>query len=160
MEVHPLPCHHGEERWGKVPACFPERRTWRKYMHGSRVPGKSHTENLCGIPPQNKNSYKKNTSLEVTAVGQKPEISARGINTQMNLQVALSWLCIHTRSKGHVNNPYGLISSNPALWEKKQSNAPNKLPYTGRRQTQAEQGISSYPSVQKAFRASSEHSQE
>lgn len=32
MEVHPLPGHHGEERWGKVSG----RRTWREHMHESR----------------------------------------------------------------------------------------------------------------------------
>lgn len=149
-----------------------EKRGGAKSLHVSQKEGRGGntcmeaeslgraTLRICVESHLKTKSYKKNTSLKVTAVGQKPEISARGINTQMNLQVALSWLCIHTRSKGNVNNPYGLISSNPALWEKKQSNAPNKLPYTGRRQTQAEQGISSYPSVQKASRASSEHSQE
>lgn len=79
-------------------------------MHGSRVPGKSHTENLCGIPLQNENSYKKSTLLEVTAMSHKPEISTRGVNAQMNLQVALFWLCVHTGSKRHINNAYGLIS--------------------------------------------------
>lgn len=50
-----------------------------------RAFGKSHMENLCGITLQTKNSYKKNTSLEVTAVSHKPEISARDVNAQMNL---------------------------------------------------------------------------
>lgn len=74
-----------------------------------------HWESVWNPTPKPKQLQKEH----LTKVSHKPEISSRSINAQVNLQAALSLLYIHTRSKRHMNNSYGLISPNPAFWGEK-----------------------------------------